>query len=228
MKHKHSHLLVGYWSRIRRGRAVPDQTDIDPRAIKRVLPHVFILDCENSSRPIYRLAGTGLCERFGFELKGTGFLAHWEAQSSIALASLLKQALELRQPVSVSSSGASPDCGLVELETILAPITFGGGAPTRFVGMIQVLSDIGKLGGRPIAFQRLVGSQFVREDEPLSSFDAPSPPPSSNDRMRAHSKASYLRLVVSHDKPRTLHFESDTVLQRVIDAFSTNPVTGTK
>ena len=37
MKHKNSHLLVGYWSRLRKGREVPDQTDIDPRAIKRLL-----------------------------------------------------------------------------------------------------------------------------------------------------------------------------------------------
>ena len=127
MKHKNSHLLVGYWSRLRKGRAVPDQTDIDPRAIKRMLPYVFILDAENPARPIYRLAGTALCERFGFELKGTGFLAHWEAQSGAALASLLQQALKLRQPVCLSSIGASADCGMVELETVLAPVTFGPG-----------------------------------------------------------------------------------------------------
>ena len=46
MKHKNSHLLVGYWSRLRSGREVPDQTDIDPRAIKRLLSYTFILDCE--------------------------------------------------------------------------------------------------------------------------------------------------------------------------------------
>jgi len=68
MKHKNSHLLVGYWSRLRRGRAVPFQGDIDPRDIKRLLSYVFILDCENPARPVYRLAGTALCERFGFEL----------------------------------------------------------------------------------------------------------------------------------------------------------------
>ena len=65
MKHKNSHLLVGYWSRLRAGREIPDQIDIDPRAIKRLLSYTFILDCENPARPIYRLAGTALCERFG-------------------------------------------------------------------------------------------------------------------------------------------------------------------
>ncbi|MGC9952923.1 MAG: PAS domain-containing protein [Rhizomicrobium sp.] len=217
MKHKNSHLLVGYWSRIRKGRDVPDQTDIDPRAIKRMLPYVFILDAENPSRPIYRLAGTSLCERFGFELKGTGFLAHWEAQSSVALASLLRQALRLKQPVCLSSIGASADCGMVELETVLAPVTFGPGGPTRFVGMIQILSDASQLHGRPIAFQRLAASQLIREDEPPSAYDnLPPPPPPS---LRSHPKAPHLHLVISQDKPAATHFDADEVLAKMFDVF---------
>jgi hypothetical protein len=223
MKHKNSHLLVGYWSRLRKGRDIPDQTDIDPRAIKRMLSHTFILDVQNPARPIYRLAGTALCERFGFELRGTGFLAHWEGQSSIALASLLAQALKLRQPVCLSSIGATSDCGMVELETVLAPISFNGGEPTRFIGMIQILSDVSQLRGRPIAFQRLAASQLVREDEPLSTFDAPTLPPfPPNDGMRNHPKAPHLRLVVNQDRPVTLHFEAGEVLQKIFDAFATS------
>src|ERR1700689_3284043 len=132
MKHRNSHLMVGYWSRLRNGRDVPDQTDIDPRQIKRLLSYTFILDCENPSRPVYRLAGTALCERFGFELKGTGFLAHWEYQSGLALASLLRQALKARQPVCLSSIAATADNGMVELETILTPVSFNGGPHPRF------------------------------------------------------------------------------------------------
>ena len=70
MKHKNSHLLVGYWSRLRAGREVPDQTDIDPRAIKRLLSYTFILDCENPARPVYRLAGTALVRTFRFRTQG--------------------------------------------------------------------------------------------------------------------------------------------------------------
>ena len=73
MKHRNSHLLIGYWSRLRAGRDVPDQTDIDPRAIKRMLSQIFILDARDPARPFYRLAGTKLCERFGLELRGTSF-----------------------------------------------------------------------------------------------------------------------------------------------------------
>src|ERR1700742_2714002 len=126
MKHRNSHLLVGYWSRLRKGRAVPDQTDVDPRQLKRMLASVFILDCENPARPIYRLAGTALCERFGFELKGTGFLAHWGAPAGVSLTSLLRQSLKMRQPVCLSSIAATADNGMVELETVLTPVSFNG------------------------------------------------------------------------------------------------------
>jgi hypothetical protein len=221
MKHKNSHLLGGYWSRLRNGRAVPDQTDIDPRQIQRLLSYTFILDCENPSRPVYRLAGTALCERFGFELKGTGFLAHWEAQSGLSLASLLRQSLQLRQPVCLSSIAATADNGMVELETILTPVSFNGGEPRRFFGLVQMLSDPTPLLGRAIAYERLIGSQLIREDEPLPQYDQnipPPPPPSMT--PKPHPKAPYLRLVVNQDHPNLSAFGAGDLLQKMFDAFT--------
>jgi hypothetical protein len=223
MKHKNSHLLVGYWSRQRNGRDVPDQTDIDPRAIKRMLPCVFILDVGMPSRPVYRLAGTALCERYGFELKGTGFLSHWEPQSASALTALLRQSLALRQPVCVTAIGASAEHGMVEFESVLAPVTFNGGEPTRFVGLSQILSDQTVLAGKPIAFQRLAGSQFIHEDQPLPSFDnlpPPPPPPTGLRALRSHPKAPHLRLVVSQSKP-TVHFVDESA-QTMIEALDSS------
>ena len=221
MKHRNSHLLVGYWSRLRRGRAVPDQTDIDPRAIKRMLSYVFILDASDVSRPLYRLAGTSLCDRFGAELKGTNFLSKWEAQSRGPLSLLLKQAMATRQPLCLSSIAATRDCGMVEMETVLAPVSFGEGAPTRFIGLVQLVGDAAQLVGQPIAFQRLVGSQLVREDEPMSSYDPPlppppPPPPPMHPSLRSHPKAPHLRLVVSREKTATLHCEMDEDMQRLL------------
>jgi hypothetical protein len=217
MKHKNSHLLVGYWSRLRNGRDVPDQTDIDPRQIKRLLSYTFILDCENPSRPVYRLAGTALCERFGFELKGTGFLAHWESQSGLSLAALLNQSLKLRQPVCLSSIAATADNGMVELETILTPVSFNGGEPNRFFGLVQMLSDPTPLLGRAIAYERLIASQLIQEDEPLPSYNQNLPPPTMS--QKAHPKAPYLRLVVNHDHPISA-FGSGDLLHKMFEAFS--------
>lgn len=226
MKHKNSHLLVGYWSRLRKGRDVPDQMDIDPRAIKRLLSQVFILDAANVTRPIYRLAGTTTCDRFGSELRGTEFLAHWEPQSAVALASLLRHALRLRQPLCLLAIGVTPDNGMVEIETVLAPVSFGADEPTRFMGLMQILGDSTPLNGRVIAFERLVGLKFIREDEPLPSFDSPPPPAAFRPALRTHPKAPHLRLVVSRNKPEPVHYEPDERLRRVLDAFNGPGATG--
>ena len=217
-------MLVGYWSRLRKGRSLPDQTDIDPRAIKRILSHVFILEAGDTSRPVYRLAGTSVCERFGTELKGTDFLTHWEGESRGALSALLRQSLMTRQPVCISSIGSTMDCGMAELETVLAPVTFGDTAPRRFIGMVQVMSDMVQLGGKPISFERLVGAQLIRESEPLSSIDVPPPPMPPGDTYGSHPKAPHLRLVVN--RSTTLHCEMDETMKDLIRALDivTQPV----
>lgn len=224
MKHRNSHLLVGYWSRIRRGRDVPDQTDIDPRAIKRMLSHVFIVDAREPARASYRLAGTWLCDRFGFELKGTSFLSTWDVQSHNPLVLLLKQSLALKQPVCIASVGSTSSCAMVEMETILAPLSFGQSA-TRFLGMVQILGDASAHMGNPISFQRLAGSKLIREDEPFSDVPPPPAPPAILPQaVRAHPKAPHLRLVVSREKPVSAQFDMDEDMRRLITALEIAPM----
>ena len=195
MKHRNSHLLVGYWERIRAGRPVPDQTDIDPKAIKRLLPYAFILNCEHPGRPYYRLAGTGLCERFGSELKGTGFLALWDSSSATAIAALLRQSLCLRQPVCLFSMATTESGGIAELETVLTPVSFNGGEAKRLFGLVQVLGDPAVVVEQKIVHQRLIGSQLVAEgDVALEPFTARRP--------MSGLPAAPLRLVVSQGSPQ--------------------------
>jgi len=222
MKHRNSHLLVGYWGRLRRGRAVPDQSDVDPRAIKRMLSFVFLLDAADPDQTHYRLAGTSVCDRYGFELKGARFLAHWEAGSRPAIAGLLRQALALKQPVAISSFGNTPEGAVLEMETVLTPITLGGSTPTRFLGITQVLSDPSPLEGRPIAYQRLVGSQFIRENEPLANHTPPASPPGQR-TLRSHPKAPHLRLVISRSKPLQANFDMDDAMRALVERLDIVP-----
>ena len=135
----------------------------------------------------------------------------------------MRQALKACQPVCLSSVAATADNGMVELETILTPVSFNGGEPTRFFGMVQMLSDPTPLLGRSIAYERLVGSQIIQEDEPLSACDQdndqPPPPPPPPPSLRAHPKAPYLRLVVSQESPAFLHFGSGDLLQKMFDVI---------
>jgi hypothetical protein len=224
MKHRNSHLLIGYWSRTRRGRNVPDQSDIDPRAIKRMLSHVFILEAHDATRPAYRLAGTSLCDRFGQELRGANFLSLWEVRARDTLVLLLGQSLAANLPLCLSSIGETAQCAMIEMETILAPLTFGSSAPQRFLGITQSLGDSSHLGSAPIALQRLMGSKMIREGDPSpGDIDPPQPPPFET--PRGPSRAPHLRLVISRDSP-TLHCDLDTAMQSAFEAMQSPPSTG--
>jgi hypothetical protein len=93
---------------------------------------------------------------------------------------------------------------MVEIETVLLPITFGGRAPERFLGVAQVLSDVAPLLGRYISFERLVHGTLIREGE--SKLDEPAPPapppPPPESGRRVGSHAPHLRLVVSRESKR--------------------------
>ena len=195
MKHRNSHFAVGYWSRIRHGRATPDQADIDPRALKRLLPFVFLLDARSGAFT-YRLAGTTLCERYGGELRGRDFLYQWDPDSRVRLTELLRRSLDTSVPACLTSIGATDDCHMAEIETVLMPITFGAANPERFLGVAQVLTDVLPLAGKAISFERLVSSTLVREDDPAATVRTI---PSSNERGRPHPRAPHLRLVATRE-----------------------------
>jgi len=203
MKHRNNHFAVGYWSLIRRGRPAPDQSDVDPKALKRLLPFVFLLDARHSTF-VYRLAGTTLCERYGGELRGRDFLTQWDRDSRSRLPGLMKEALAESTPLWLSSVGTTEDRNMVEIETVLMPMTFNADARERFLGVAQVMSDVAPLLGRSINFERLVASGLVREGE--WTVTEASPPPVMAAPMRPlrrsrTARGAHLKLVVSQAQP---------------------------
>jgi hypothetical protein len=220
MKHRNSHFAVGYWSRLRQGRAVPDQADIDPKALKRLLPFVFLLDARGDGSFVYRLAGTTLCDRYGGELRGRNFLSHWDSESRSRLSLLLRQSLNTRMPVCLTSIGATEDCRMIEIETVLMPISFGGGEPERFLAVAQVLTDVAPLAGRTITFERLVSSSLVREEE-TQEQEAPPPSHGGPDASQRHARAPHLRLVVSQEAGERdpLSSAAEEALKRILEFY---------
>lgn len=200
MKHRNNHFAVGYWSLIRRGRPAPDQSDVDPKALKRLLPVVFLLDTRQSSFT-YRLAGTTLCERYGGELKGRDFLGQWDRESRTRLPQLLKEALSASTPLCLTSVATTADCRMMEIETVLMPMTFNGEAPERFLGVAQALTDTLPLTSRSVAFERLVTSHLVREEDCVVN-EAPLPPVAPRPKRGSRtSRGAHLKLVVSQSQP---------------------------
>lgn len=204
MKHRNNHFAVGYWSLIRRGRPAPDQSDVDPKALKRLLPFVFLLEPRHSTF-VYRLAGTTLCERYGGELKGRDFLGQWDRESRTKLPELLQEALSVSTPLCLTSVATTADCRMAEVETVLMPMTFNDGARERFLGVAQTLTDTASLVSRSIAFERLVASHLVREEECVVN-EVPLPPVAPRPQRGSRTaRGAHLKLVVSQSHPALDH-----------------------
>ena len=221
MKHRNSHFAVGYWTLICRGRPTPDQADVDPKALKRVLPFVFLLEARHSSF-LYRLAGTTLCERYGGELRGRDFLRSWDPDSRARLPALLRESLAESTPVCLSSVATTDDRRVVEMETVLMPLTINGGVPDRLLGVAQVLTDVRPLLGHCIRSERLVGAALVREGEcaPPEASAAQTVTPFRRPNSSRSSRGTHLHLVVSRAEPAPeldrLGFDGNTALAALL------------
>lgn len=63
--------LRDYWESKRCGRVAPVRADIDPSEIKPLLPHLLIAEVSGDPlRVRFRLAGSRVCETFGFNIGG--------------------------------------------------------------------------------------------------------------------------------------------------------------
>ena len=63
--------LFSYWDRIRSGRLAPRWSDMQPSAIKRLLPYVIMADVLSDPFDVrYRIVGTAVTEAFGYDFTG--------------------------------------------------------------------------------------------------------------------------------------------------------------
>lgn len=72
-----------YWRAKADGRQMPDRRDLNPVEIPDLLPWIVLWDVVPNGYTV-RLAGTGVCEAHGRELKGLEFVAlHGEGTTAI-------------------------------------------------------------------------------------------------------------------------------------------------
>jgi hypothetical protein len=71
LQHPMLQQFLRYWHQACAGHAMPRRSDIDPAAIKTLLPHVLIVDKVAERRFRYRLVGTEIVTASGRELTGS-------------------------------------------------------------------------------------------------------------------------------------------------------------
>lgn len=67
-------VLFDHWMDTRDGDAIPRKSDINPMKIHSILPEIAIMERIDQDAVVYRLAGTELAERSGFDVTGINTL----------------------------------------------------------------------------------------------------------------------------------------------------------
>ncbi|MBV8440590.1 MAG: PAS domain-containing protein, partial [Hyphomicrobiales bacterium] len=128
--------LYAYWNGLRGARAAPERNDIDPGAIRGVLPDTFVLDFDERGGFPFRIAGSRANALFLRELRGVSFLELWRDADRPDLSAILHCVAGEVRPVLIGAKGGPLGLGSVDIEVILLPLRHHGLVRARVLGAL--------------------------------------------------------------------------------------------
>jgi hypothetical protein len=162
MQQSTSRELFAYWDRVRNGRIAPCRFDIDPARIASLLPETFIAECASLRGYPFRLAGTKICEQFGWELRGTDLLTLWTLEDRHAVAGLIRDILDNGAVGHVVFRATTRTNREAVFELVLLPLIHNGTAINLLLGAIVAIDPPFWLGAEPLERRELIDLQLHR------------------------------------------------------------------
>ncbi|GJE17995.1 PAS domain-containing protein [Methylobacterium marchantiae] len=150
MKHPTSRMLYHYWNRLRRERAAPERSEIEPGEIRNVLAESLILELDMPrSAATVRLAGTRVCALFGRELRGSAFADIWGPTQADPWRLVETVAVDTLGIVA-GLRGFTQEAEPIDLELLLLPLRHRGQTQVRMLGSLSPQVVPQWLGLRPV------------------------------------------------------------------------------
>jgi hypothetical protein len=122
MRHRTTEAVFDYFNHLRAGRAAPLRTEIDPAALKTVLPDLFILERGRDGIVRFRLAGTRVCFILGQEVRNREFAEVWEPSARHKMKLAADTVLANQNALEIAVETAADDEQSFALEMLLLPL----------------------------------------------------------------------------------------------------------
>lgn len=133
-----------YWWSLRRGRAVPSRSDVDPAGLRTTLDYAFILERVAPGAARFRLAGRHLIDLMGMELRGMPLCAFFNPASRGHLSDVLEAVFKAPQIAELDlSSPAGYARPLIDGKMLILPLKSDLGDVTRALGCLATDGEIG-------------------------------------------------------------------------------------
>lgn len=164
MQNTTSQLLYKYWNEIRGTRMAPRRFEIEPARLAAILPETFVVECEAGEGHRFRLAGTRVTEKLGFELRGRDFCDLFDAKEpqdfKLFLDSITEQGavgvITLDMPTASKRSA--------RFELIVLPLIHTEDRITRLLGAISTCNHEPWLGSEPLLPGRVIEKGIIWPD----------------------------------------------------------------
>ena len=164
MRNIQTQILLDHWRQARGEQSAPRKSAIEPREIKNHLAFGFLLRREAEDKFIFSLAGTGLCDLFGRELRGQSFGHLWAEQSRSAAKTSLVRVCNLSVPTVALCVGETADQRPMPAELLLLPYANERGEANWIFGHLQALEPLSRLIGHKIVSVRMGASAILTGD----------------------------------------------------------------
>lgn len=172
--------LRAYWESLRRGRAIPYRSDIEPKGLRNALDYAFILERIAPGAARFRLAGKHLIDVMGMEVRGMPLCSILNPPARGRLSDVLESVFKAPQIAEfrLRSAGAYAQPELHAM-MLLLPLRSDLGDATRVLGCLVSEGEIGR-GPRRFDILRdelipVIAGATVLEPSP-SGFAEPSAP----------------------------------------------------
>ncbi|MFQ6548350.1 PAS domain-containing protein [Aestuariibius sp. 2305UL40-4] len=135
------HRIETYWHRLRGGCGIPRRSDVDPRDMRGVLDHTFILERIAPGVARVRIAGQHIKALTGQEARGLPLSVLFEVPARDALARQLERVFSDPAIVCLPIVADGPT-GPVKAEMLMLPLMSEQGRVSRALGGISTFSEI--------------------------------------------------------------------------------------
>lgn len=131
--------LLDHWCDIRGEALIPQRGKFRPAAILRLLPGLMLLEYRDADSLIYRLVGTGIADRLGFDFTGANLFDHISSRQRVYARKrfdlMRKQPCGLFLHETLHSKYGTQ----VKVEIIYLPLLDRAGDVTQLVSLATVL-----------------------------------------------------------------------------------------
>lgn len=164
--------IYNYWDELRGNKPAPRREDINPAKLKHHLGDLFILTDKGEELPVFRLAGTRLCDLFGRELRDRPFSELWPAAKAVFPCRVARGILQHQLPVVFDLEAADEyDAAPLAFEMLLLPLRTEEGDAPRLLGALLAERPRHEFAA-PIQFLSMKSSRLLHIDLSQAPYSA--------------------------------------------------------